>query len=141
MTYTAKEIIDIITEIKKDINSIKNNIKLKDIDFEKFNKDLIKVNKIIESLEKEVDTNKNELLILKEKLELFIKNNTIQYKEIKESLNRIQNQNNKIFEEQTKQKVYNSIYKVVITLISSSILAVLSFVISNLDKIDKIKIG
>lgn len=141
MTYTAKEVMDIITEIKKDINSIKNNIKLKDIDFEKFNKDLIKVNKIIESLEKEVDTNKNELLILKEKLELFIKNNTIQYKEIKESLNRIQNQNNKIFEEQTKQKVYNSIYKVVITLISSSILAVLSFVISNLDKIDKIKIG
>ena len=141
MTYTAKEIIDIITEIKKDINSIKNNIKLKDIDFEKFNKDLLKVNRIIESLEKEVDTNKNELLILKEKLELFIKNNTIQYKEIKESLNRIQNQNHKIFEEQTKQKVYNSIYKVVITLISSSILAVLSFVISNLDKIDKIKIG
>lgn len=141
MTYTAKEVMDIITEIKKDINSIKNNIKLKDIDFEKFNKDLIKVNRIIESLEKEVDTNKNELLILKEKLELFIKNNTIQYKEIKESLNRIQNQNNKIFEEQTKQKVYNSIYKVVITLISSSILAVLSFVISNLDKIDKIKIG
>lgn len=141
MTYTAKEIIEIINEIKKDINSIKNNIKLKDIDFEKFNKDLIKVNKIIESLEKDVDTNKNELLILKEKLELFIKNNTIQYKEIKESLNEIQNQNHKIFEEQTKQKVYNSIYKVVITLISSSILAVLSFVVSNLDKIDKIKIG
>lgn len=141
MTYTAKEVMEIITEIKKDINSIKNNIKLKDIDFDKFSKDLIKVNKIIESLEKEVDTNKNELLILKEKLELFIKNNTIQYKEIKESLNQIQNQNHKIFEEQTKQKVYNSIYKIVITLISSSILAVLSFVVSNLNLIDKIKIG
>lgn len=141
MTYTAKEIMEIITEIKKDISSIKNNIKLKDIDFDKFNKDLIKINKVIESLEKDVDKNKNELLILKEKLELFIKNNAIQYKDIKESLNEIQTQNHKIFEEQTKQKVYNSIYKIVITLISSSILAVLSFVVSNLDKIDKIKIG
>ena len=115
--YTQDERLnDIINTILKDIEIIKNNDKVKAKDLLKLEKDLEKVQTIIENLEKDSSFNKQEIIKLKEKLEMYLVRNDKHFIRIEEILKEMEKENKTSLEIQAKQDVYNKIWKWILTI-------------------------